>query len=193
MKDLLEVCCGLDVHKEMIAACLLSGSLGTEPKEEVREFSTLLSGLEEMREWLKANNCRDIAMESTGVYWFPIYNVLEAGAEEDFKFNITVANPYHMKNVPGKKTDIKDSRWIAGLLRAGLLEPSYIPPREIRELRDWTRYRRTLVQEMTGHKNRIEKQLQACGFKLSTVLTDIFGKTGMALIRKLCEAGSIEP
>lgn len=193
MKDLLEVCCGLDVHKEMIAACLLSGSLGTEPKEEVREFSTLLSGLEEMREWLKANNCRDIAMESTGVYWFPIYNVLEAGAEEDFKFNITVANPYHMKNVPGKKTDIKDSRWIAGLLRAGLLEPSYIPPREIRELRDWTRYRRTLVQEMTGHKNRIEKQLQTCGFKLSTVLTDIFGKTGMALIRKLCEAGSIEP
>ena len=98
-----------------------------------------------------------------------------------------------MKNVPGKKTDIKDSRWIAGLLRAGLLEPSYIPPREIRELRDWTRYRRTLVQEMTGHKNRIEKQLQACGFRLSTVLADIFGKTGMALIRKLCEAGSIEP
>ena len=191
MKDLLEVCCGLDVHKEMIAACLLSGSLGTEPKEEVREFSTLLSGLEEMRGWLKENNCRDIAMESTGVYWFPIYNVLEAGAEEDFKFNITVANPYHMKNVPGKKTDIKDSRWIAGLLRAGLLEPSYIPPREIRELRDWTRYRRTLVQEMTGHKNRIEKQLQACGFKLSTVLTDIFGKTGMDLIRKLCEAGSM--
>ena len=107
MKDLLEVCCELDVHKEMIAACLLSGSLGTEPKEEVREFSTLLSGLEEMREWLKANNCRDIAMESTGVYWFPIYNVLEAGAEEDFKFNITVANPYHMKNVPGKKQTLR--------------------------------------------------------------------------------------
>lgn len=103
MKDLLEVCCGLDVHKEMIAACLLSGSLGTEPKEEVREFSTLLSGLEEMREWLKENNCRNVAMESTGVYWFPIYNVLEAGADEDFKFNITVANPLPYEKCAWKK------------------------------------------------------------------------------------------
>ena len=131
-------------------------------------------------------------MESTGVYWFPIYNVLEALSDEE-DVHIIVANPRHMKNVPGKKTDIKDSRWIAGLLRAGLLAPSYIPPRDIRELRDWTRYRRSLVQELTSHKNRIEKHLQSCGFKLSTVLTDIFGITGLALIKHLCAVGHIAP
>lgn len=193
MQDLLEVCCGLDVHKEVVVACLLKGSLGTEPVEEIREFSTLLTGLESLKQWLQENECWDIAMESTGVYWFPIYNVLEAISDDNAKVNIIVANPHHMKNVPGKKTDVKDSRWIAGLLRAGLLAPSYIPPRDIRELRDWTRYRRTLVQEMTGHKNRIEKQLQACGFKLSTVLTDIFGLTGMAIIKHLASVGYIAP
>lgn len=193
MQDLLEICCGLDVHKDMVVACLLKGNLGSEPEEEIREFSTLLSGLENMKTWLLENNCTDIALESTGVYWFPIYNVLEAISEDDVKFNTIVANPHHMKNVPGKKTDIKDSRWIAGLLRAGLLAPSYIPPRDIRELRDWTRYRKILIQEMTGHKNRIEKQLQACGFKLSSVLTDIFGITGMLLIQKLCQCGYISP
>lgn len=193
MQDLLEICCGLDVHKEMVVACLLKGSLGDEPEEEIREFSTLLSGLDMLRSWLLENGCTDVAMESTGVYWFPIYNVLEAITEGEVSFRITVANPHHMKNVPGKKTDIKDSRWIASLLRAGLLAPSYIPPRDIRELRDWTRYRRIITQEMTGHKNRIEKHLQQCGFKLSTFLSDIFGKTGMSLIHRLCEEGYIPP
>jgi len=191
MKDLLEVCCGLDVHKNMVAACLLKGELGREPKGETLEFSTLLSGLDSLKAWLLKNNCRDIAMESTGVYWFQIYNVLESMFADDGGVRITVTNPCHMKNVPGKKTDKNDARWIAGLLRAGLLEPSYIPPRDVRELRDWTRYRRTLIQEMTGHKNRIEKHLQLCGFKLSTFLTDIFGLSGMTIINRLCAVGYI--
>ncbi|WP_425057927.1 IS110 family transposase ISCsa3 [Sporomusa carbonis] len=193
MRDLLEVCCGLDVHKEVVVACLLKGVLGQEPTSEIREFSTLLSGLDKLKSWLIENNCREVAMESTGVYWFPIYNVLEAVFEEEGGINITVTNPRHMKNVPGKKTDVNDAKWIAGLLRAGLLNASYIPPRQVRELRDWTRYRKTIVQEMTGHKNRVEKYLQQCGFKLSTFLTDIFGQSGISLIHKLCDVGYISP
>jgi len=177
MQNLLEVCCGLDVHKEVIVACLLKGSLDEEPEPVIREFTTLLSGLDEFKGWIMENNCRNVAMESTGVYWFPIYNALESilyGDDGKEKVNIIVANPHHMKNVPGKKTDVKDAQWIATLLRAGLLAPSCIPPKEIREMRDWTRYRDVLIKEMVGHKNRIEKHLQQCGFKLSTILSDIF-------------------
>lgn len=181
------------MHKEMIVACLLTGTLDKEPNTTIREFSTLLSGLEEFKDWMLQQNCREIAMESTGVYWYPIYNVLEVAFADEGGIHITVTNPHHMKNVPGKKTDINDARWIAGLLRAGLLSPSYIPPRPIRELRDWIRYRKTLVQEMTGHKNRIEKHLQQCGFKLSTFLTDIFGVSGTSIIRQLCRTGYISP
>lgn len=194
MQNLLEVCCGLDVHKEILVACMLKGNLEEEPEPEIREFSTLLKGLDEFKEWIVENNCHHVAMESTGVYWFPIYNVLESilyNDDEQKKVEIIVANPHHIKNVPGKKTDIKDAQWIASLLRAGLLAPSYIPPKEIRELRDWSRYRDILIKEMVGHKNRIEKHLQQCGFKLSTILSDIFGVSGIQLIKKLCEKGSL--
>lgn len=193
MRDFLEVCCGLDIHKDGVVACLLKGRLGQEPSSEIKEFSTLLSGLEMLKSWLTENNCREVAMESTGVYWFPIYNVLDAMFEDEGGIHMTVTNPRHMKNVPGKKTDVNDAKWIASLLRAGLLNASYIPPRQVRELRDWTRYRKTIVQEMTGHKNRVEKYLQQCGFKLSMFLTDIFGLSGMSLIHKLCETGYISP
>jgi transposase len=191
MEDYLEVCCGLDVHKKIVVACLLKGRLGIKPREEIREFSTLISGLNELRDWLVSENCSEVAMESTGVYWFQLYNVLEAAF--DGKANITVTNPQHMKNVPGKKTDVNDALWIACLLRAGLLRKSYIPPRDIRELRDLTRYRRTMVQEMASQKNRIEKHLQLCGIKLSTFLTDICGLSGMSIIKHLCQHGFILP
>lgn len=195
MRNLLEVCCGVDVHKEMIVACMLKGGIDEEPEPVIREFPTLLHGLDEFKMWVIENGCRDVAMESTGVYWFPVYNVLESifYEEGEEKVNIIVANPHHMKNVPGKKTDIKDSHWIATLLRAGLLAPSYIPPKEIRELRDWTRYRDILIKELVGHKNRIEKHLQQCGFKLSTILSDIFGMSGMDLINMLCKKGRLTP
>lgn len=191
MRNLLEVCCGLDVHKEIVVACMLKGGIEEEPEPIIKEFSTLLHGLDEFKKWMIENNCHDVAMESTGVYWFPVYNVLESIFYEDGQINIIVTNPRHMKNVPGKKTDIKDSQWIATLLRAGLLAPSYIPPKEIRELRDWTRYRDILIKELVGHKNRIEKHLQQCGFKLSTILSDIFGVSGFELIKMLCEKGKL--
>lgn len=191
MRNLLEVCCGLDVHKDVLVACMLKGGIDEDPEPIIKEFSTLLRGLDEFKAWLIEHNCHDVAMESTGVYWFPIYNVLESILYEDGQVNIIVANPHHMKNVPGKKTDIKDSHWIATLLRAGLLNASYIPPKEIRELRDWTRYRDVLVKELVGHKNRIEKHLQQCGFKLSSIISDIFGMSGYALIKKLCEKGTL--
>ena len=193
MRNLLEVCCGLDVHKEVLVACILKGGIDEEPEPIIKEFPTLLYGLDEFKKWVIENGCHDVAMESTGVYWFPIYNVLESIFYEDGQVNIIVANPHHMKNVPGKKTDIKDAHWIATLLRAGLLAPSYIPPKEIRELRDWTRYRDILIKELVGHKNRIEKHLQQCGFKLSTILSDIFGMSGFELIKKLCDKGKLTP
>ena len=109
MRNLLEVCCGLDVHKEILVACMLKGGIEEEPEPIIKEFSTLLSGLDEFKSWLIEHNCHDVAMESTGVYWFPIYNVLESIFYEDGTMNIIVANPHHMKNVPGKKTDRNSS------------------------------------------------------------------------------------
>ena len=192
MKDLLEICCGLDVHRDMVVACLLKGSLGKEPSSEIREFSALLSGLEELKNWPVEEKCQDIAMESTGVYRYVIYNVLEAGFE-GFNIKITVTNPQRMKNAPCKKADIKDAQWIALLLRAGSLQPSYVPPKDIRELRELTRYRRIMIQQMSAHKNRIEKYLQQCGFKLSAFLSDVFGTSGKSLIGQLCKDGYILP
>jgi len=190
MQDLLEVCCGLDVHKETIVACLLKGSVNDEkPEKTIRTFSTLLKDLEELKTWLETENCHHVAMESTGIYWQPVYNVLESAF--DGNISIIVANAKHMKNVPGKKTDMKDAEWIATLLRAGLLSGSFIPPQEIRELRNLTRYRKSIIEEISSQKNRIEKHLQSCGFKLSNFLTDIFGVSGRAIIDHIAEHGSI--
>jgi transposase len=191
MDDILEVCCGLDIHKDFVEACLLTGALGSEPEQTFKEFTTMLSGLSELRVWLEESNCRYVAMESTGVYWFPVFAAIEGAF--DGKIDVTVTNPKHMKNIPGRKTDKNDARWIGKLLRAGLLEKSYIPPANIRDFRDLTRYRRKLVQEANSQKNRVEKHLQACGFKLSTCLTDIFGASGMAVLKILCERGKITP
>ena len=192
MQDLLEICCGIDVHKNMVVACLLKGDVDKKPTKEIREFSTLMYGLEELCNWLLAENCYAIAMESTGVYWYTVYNILEAGFE-DMGVQLIVTNPRHMKNVPGKKTDMKDAEWIATLLRAGLLKSSYVPPRDIRELRDLTRYRRNMVQETAVQKNRIEKFLQQCGFKISSFISDICGLSGMTIIEHLYTYGKISP
>ena len=191
MQDILEICCGLDVHKETVVACLLKGSINANPKTNIRTFSTLISGLEELKTWLEEENCRHVAMESTGVYWHPVYNILESAF--DGNMVLIVANARHMKNVPGKKTDMKDAEWIATLLRAGLLQGSFIPSQPIRRLRDLTRYRKSIVEEITSQKNRIEKHLQSCGFKLSTFPTDIFGVSGRAIMNHLARYGKISP
>lgn len=189
MQDILEICCGLDVHKETVVACLLKSGTDSKPETNLRTFSTLMPGLEELKTWLEEENCRHVAMESTGVYWQPVYNILESAF--DGNMVVIVANARHMKNVPGKKTDMKDAEWIATLLRAGLLQGSFIPSQPIRRLRDLTRYRKSIVEEITSQKNRIEKHLQSCGFKLSTFLTDIFGVSGRAIMDHLARYGKI--
>lgn len=191
MQDILEICCGLDVHKETVVACLLKGGPDSKPNACTRNFSTLNPCLEELRAWLEEENCRHVAMESTGIYWQPVYNVLESAF--DGTIVLIVANARHMKNVPGKKTDIKDAEWIATLLRAGLLQGSFIPSQPIRRLRDLTRYRKSIVEEISSQKNSIEKHLQSCGFKLSSFLTDIFGASGRAIMNQLAQAGEITP
>lgn len=189
MEAILECCCGLDVHRDNVVACLLKGPNEQKPETTIKTFSALPDGLIKLRTWLEEENCRHVAMESTGVYWHPVYNVLEDA------FNgtmiILVVNARHMKNVPGKKTDMKDAEWIAQLLRSGLLHGSFIPAKPIRELRDLTRYRKTMVEEVSSQKNRVEKFLQSCGFKLSTFLSDVFGVSGRAILEHLCKHGSI--
>jgi transposase len=191
MDDILECCCGLDIHKENIVACLLKGPIGKglKPSSEVREFGTQQKDLFALREWLGVHDCRYVAMESTGIYWQPVYAVLEN--DQKAEIHLMVVNARHMKNVPGKKTDMRDAEWIAILLRAGLLESSFVPERDIRDLRQFTRYRKALIRDITSQKNRIEKLLQSSGFRLSSFLSDIFGSSGLAIMHQLVQVGSI--
>lgn len=189
MEALLEICCGMDIHKEEITACLLTGALDSKPSSEIRTFSTMSSGLQELREWLEKRDCRHIAMESTGIYWIAPYEVLEGINGGDVQ--LMVVNARHMKNVPGRKTDIKDSEWIATLLRSGLLKASFIPPKDIRELRKSTRYRKSIVQDIASQKNRIEKDLQSAGFRLSVFVSDIFGVSGRNIMERIILRGSV--
>jgi len=174
-------CCGLDVHKNMVTACVLV--LGEHGSREVRkkEFPTYLSGLERLRLWLYACKVEYVAMESTGVYWKPVWNVLTG------HFRLLLANPYHMKNIPGRKTDQSDAEWIADLLAHGLLRASFVPPREIQQLRDLTRYRVKLTEEYNRVHNRIGKVLEDANIKLGSVASDILGVTGRMILRAICD------
>ena len=195
MQALLELCCGLDVHKDSVVACIIKSSSFNSSKNkdnvdvEIKTFSTMLSDLEKLKDWITENNCHHVAMESTGVYWYPVYETLETAFDGDI--TLLVTNARHMRNVPGKKTDINDAQWIASLLRAGLLSGSFIPDNDVRELRQLTRYRRNIVQDVSQQKNRIEKTLQQAGFKLSTFLSDIFGVSGRNLINVLIKKGRL--
>lgn len=175
----LQRCCGLDVHKKVVVACLLVGDLDRHPRKFIRSFETTTKGLTELRDWLKENGCTHVAAESTGVYWKPVYNVLA----DSVKF--LLINAYHMKQIPGKKTDVKDAEWIARLLRWGLLKPSLIPPQEIRELRDLCRYRKRLTEQASAEKNRVQKELEDANIKLASVATDIFGVSGRNILQAL--------
>jgi transposase len=194
MQTILHNCCGLDVHKDSVFACIIkteNSTSSTTKKEEIikeiREFKTFPDDLLMLKKWLVSENCRHVAMESSGVYWYPVYETLEGAF--DGEMELVVVNARHMRNVPGKKTDIKDSEWIAKLHRAGLLKGSFIPPKNVRELRELTRYRKFIVQDITKQKNRIEKTMQIAGFKLSTFLSDIFGVSGRNLINVLIKKG----
>jgi len=177
--------CGLDVHQPQVTACVLTGK-GTRPKKFIREFSAVKEGLQQLTAWLKELGVTHVAMEGTGVYWMPVYALLEG------LFDLTVCNAKHIKQVPGRKTDVCDAHWIALLLRHGLLRKSFVPPAPIRELRDLVRYREKLVQQRSNERNRLLKVLEQAGVKISTFVSDPFGVSGMAMIRALRE-GKLTP
>jgi transposase len=172
-------CCGIDVHKRTVVACLLVVNSGGALSKEVRTFGTMTQDLLCLADWLTTAGCTHVAMESTGVYWKPVYNLLEGSLE------VVVVNARHIKAVPGRKTDVKDCEWIADLLRHGLLQPSFIPERPQRELRELTRYRTSLIQERTAEVNRLQKVLEGANIKLAAVATDIMGRSGRAILAAL--------
>ena len=177
-------CAGLDVHKKTVVACLLlTEALGRLTKE-VRTFATTTAGLVTLREWLSSQGVTHVAMESTGIYWRPVFNLLEGHCE------VILANAQHMKAVPGHKTDIKDSEWIADLLRHGLLAASFIPPKPIRDLRDLLRTRKALVRNRAQAINRVQKVLETANIKLSSVASDVLGKSGRDMIDAMLEGVS---
>lgn len=182
MNVIYERCCGMDVHKKTIVACVLSGR-----KKEIRSFSTMTGSLLSLVDWLKSVDCQCVAMEATGSYWKPIYNLLEMEG-----IPALVVNAQHIKAVPGRKTDVKDSEWIADLLRHGLLNGSFIPKRDQRELKELVRYRRSMVQERARELNRIQKVLEGANIKLSSVVSEIDGKSSRDMLAMLV-AGCNDP
>jgi transposase len=178
------ICCGLDVHKGKISACLITTDESGKEEYEIREFGTFTDELIELREWLLASHCLIVAMESTGVYWRPVHNVLEGYLE------VILVNARHVKNVPGRKTDIEDSRWLAGLLRVGLVRGSFIPEKSIRQWRELGRSRKKYSQSLGDYKRRVHKVFETANIKIDSIVSDLFGLTGRNLIELLCIEGS---
>jgi transposase len=181
MDDLYPNCAGIDVHKKFLLVCRLHVDARGQPHKHIRKFDTMLGDLEALRDWLAETGTTHVVMESTGVYWQPVYNVLED------HFTTWLVNAKHVKNVPGRKTDVKDSEWLAQLLRAGLLQPSFIPDRPQRELRELVRYRLSLVEERHRVVNRIQKVLEDANIKLAAVASDIQGVSAQAMITALIQ------
>jgi transposase len=179
-------CCGLDVHKQLVVACLIVPGPDGKPEREIRRFGAMTADLRELRDWLVAKGCAVVAMESSGPYWKPVWNLLE------HSFSLVLVNPQHMKAIPGRKTDQKDSEWIAELLRHGLLKASFVPERFQRELRELTRYRTKLVEERSAEVNRVQKILEGANLKLASVATDIMGVSARAMLQALL-AGQADP
>lgn len=172
-------CAGLDVHKKMVVVCILLTQATGAVEKVIRTFSTMTADLLALDEWLRSLQIEHLALESTGVFWHPVYNLLEDGR------TIILVNPQHMRAVPGRKTDVKDAEWLADLLRHGLLKASFIPPQPIRDLREVTRYRKTLIQERAQEVNRLQKVLEGANIKLAAVATDVLGKSGRQMLDAL--------
>jgi transposase len=186
MDVIVERCAGLDVHQATVTACLRLPGRGRERTQVLQTFGTTTPDLLTLRDWLAAHQVTHVAMESTGVYWKPVYYTLEDS------FTLLLVNAAHMANVPGRKTDVTDAAWIGQLLECGLLRGSFVPPPPIRELRDLTRYRKALLQDRTREANRLHKILEDAGIKLATVATDILGVSGRAMLTALV-AGTTDP
>lgn len=174
-------CAGIDVHKRDLKVCAVHRDAAGQRIEQVRTFGTMTQQLEALRAWLRECGISVVAIESTGVYWKPVFNLLEADVQ------VMLVNPAHCKQVPGRKTDVKDCQWLAQLLEHGLLKGSFIPPQAIRDLRDLTRYRRRLIQQRAREVNRVQKVLETANIKLASVATDVMGKSGRAILAALLE------
>jgi transposase len=186
MQLVYERCAGLDVHKKTVVACLLVAEPKGPPRKERQTFSTMTADLLRLRDWLLAQGCTHVAMESTGVFWKPIFNVLEGHLE------VLVVNAHHIKAVPGRKTDLKDAEWIAELLQLGLLRPSFIPPAGPRALRNLTRSRASLTEERSRTIVRLHKELEDANIKLAAVASDLMGKSAQQMLQGLL-AGEADP
>jgi transposase len=185
---IIERCAGIDVGRKFVVVCLMVGDAKEEPRTEIRKFSVLNEGLQQLREWLRQNECGYVVMESTGSYWRPIYNVLDDG-----QIQVILANSQQVRNLRGHKTDPNDSRWLAHLLRHGMIRPSFLPPRETRELRDLTRRRKQLVGCAAEERNRVQRVLQEANIQIGVVLSDVFGQSGLNMLEALMdEDASVE-
>ena len=182
MEEIYKVCAGLDVHQKNIVACIMVGN-GEDARKEIRTFSTMTEDLRCMGNWLNESEVRTVVMESTGIYWMPVFNILEV----EMGFEVILVNARHVKNVPGRKTDVRDCEWLCKLLKSGLVRPSFIPPAEIRDLRRFMRYRRDLTSDLSSAKNRVIKNLEAVNIKIASVLTSVFGASGRAIITAIIE------
>ena len=172
-------CAGLDVHKDSVVACVRCVS--PPAHHEVQSFATTTSGLLGLADWLSSHGCTHVAMEATGVYWKPVWHILEG------RFELVLANAQHIRNVPGRKTDVNDATWIADLLAHGLIRSSFVPPAPIQELRDLTRTRKQLVREISQHTLRIQKVLEDANIKVGSVLSSILGRSGRAMLTAIIE------
>lgn len=178
-------CCGLDVHKKTVVACVMLREAGRLHRE-IRTFGTVTADLVVLHDWLAAHGVTHVAMESTGIYWKPVHAVLEDS------FTVLLVNAHHIKTVPGRKTDVKDAEWLADLLAHGLVKGGFVPPFSIRDLRDLTRYRKSLIDERTREVNRLHKLLESANIKLTSVVTNLMGVSGQAMLRALLE-GTTDP
>lgn len=184
LKIVYPVCCGMDVHKSFIVACIATTNDHGVTTYRFKRFSTFTGDLRRLAAWLCACSCTDVCMESTGKYWIPVYNILEPSCK------ITLAHPKYVKAIRGKKTDKKDAKWIADIFKHGLVSGSFIPPADIRQLRDLMRYRSKLTGFSSGEKNRAQNCLTVSNIKLDDVFSDVFGKTASAITSRLLEANA---
>ena len=188
MEVMIETCCGIDVHQKSIVCCILDGPLDTnKPKKIQKKFGTTTVALQNALAWIVENHVTHVFFESTGQYWLPLFNIFS-----NSDLVLVLANPQHIKNVPGRKTDMKDAEWIAQLGRCGLIEPSYIPAPEVVQLRLLTRRMRSYKQRQTQVKNEIHNLLQRANIKLTSCLSDIFSKTGHALLKLFINGETID-
>jgi len=182
VKELIEKFCGVDVHRDLLVATILSGEA-----KETRYFTNSLEDIDKLREWLKTSECKRAVMESTSIYWVPLYLALE-----EAEFDVILANAHQVKGIPGRKTDQSDSEWLASLLRGNQIKPSYVPEKRLRELRELTRLRIRYVQNRTQFKNRCQKVLNRVNIRLRSKLSDVFGKVGMEILNGLMAGKSVE-